>query len=69
MKSYYRFYLSNDVIIDYDTDMVSLATAKRRANSQAKRQNAKCEYKGVVEYDDQYHTQSIATYVIIYKER
>ena len=52
MKSYYRFYLSNDVIIDYNADMVSLATAKRKANSQAKRQNAKCEYKGVVEYDD-----------------
>ena len=52
MKSYYRFYLSNDVIIDYDADMVSLATAKRKANSQAKHQNAKCEYKGVVEYDD-----------------
>ena len=52
MKSYYRFYLTNDVIIDYDTDMVSLATAKRRANAQAKRANAKCEYNGVVEYDD-----------------
>ena len=52
MKSYYRFYLSNDVIIDYDTDMVSLATAKRRANAQANRENAKCEYKGIVEYGD-----------------
>ena len=52
MKSYYRFYLSNDVIIDYDIDMVSLATAKRKAKAQANRANAKCEYKGIVEYDD-----------------
>ena len=52
MKSYCRFDLGNDVIIDYDTEMVSLATAKRKANAQAKRANAKCEYKGVVEYDD-----------------
>lgn len=52
MKSYYRFYLSNDVIIDYDTDRVSLATAKRKANAQANRENTKCEYKGIVEYDD-----------------
>ena len=52
MKSYYRFYLSNDVYIDYDTDMVSLATAKRRTKAQAKRANVNYKYIGVVEYDD-----------------
>lgn len=51
MKRYYRFYISTEEILEYNADMVSFETAKRRAKAWAKNANASCEYKGIFEHD------------------
>lgn len=51
MKSYYRFYISTEEILEFDTEMVSFKTAERRAKAWAKNVNASCEYKGIFEHD------------------
>ena len=51
MKSYYRFYMSTEEILEYDTEMVSFETAKSKAEAWAREQEALCEYKGIFEHD------------------
>ena len=53
MKRYYRFYISTEEILEFDAEMVSFETAKRRAKAWAKEQEALCEYKGIFEHDSQ----------------
>lgn len=51
MKSYYRFYISTEEILEYDAERVSFKTAKRKAEAWARSQEATCEYKGIFEHD------------------